>query len=114
MKLQKGKWYVCIKSWSDDGWTKFWEGCLLQCTKDDEMTDCYDVSHLFIDGEAEEIFREATAIESNIARSTEFDVNDLLEHMSAFDPNTTLIDIYKKGVLDAIERIRKQLSISDV
>ena len=35
MKLQKGKWYVCIKNWSDDGWTKFYDGMLVKCYNDD-------------------------------------------------------------------------------
>ena len=38
MKLQKDKWYVCIKSWSDDGWCKFSEGDLLRCEKDNVIT----------------------------------------------------------------------------
>ena len=111
MKLQKGKWYVCIKSWSDDGWTKFWEGSIIQCVKDDELTDCYDISHLFVDDEPEQIFREATELECNIASATEVDMKEFVKEFGSFESEETLMNIYQKGAEDMLWHIRRILNI---
>jgi len=112
MKLQKGKWYVCVKPWSDDGWTKFAEGDLLLCEKDDELTDCYGVSHLFLeDDEPERLFREATDIERNIASATEVNVDEFVEGVHYFEPQETLADIYRLGAEAMLCHIRARMSI---
>lgn len=112
MQLQKGKWYVCIKSWSDDGWCKFAEGDLLQCEYDNIMRDRYGITHLFVDDEVEQIFREATESESNIANATIVDMDEFMEDIGRFEPNTTLADIYRYGAERMLKHIREHLTIN--
>lgn len=112
MKLEKGKWYVCIHDWSDDGWTKFYEGTIIQCDKDDIMVDCYDIRHLFVEDDMpERIFREATDLERNIVSATEVNIDELMEDIEPFSPNDTLVDIYRRGAKAMLRHIKAQLSI---
>ena len=112
MKLEKGKWYVCIRNWGDDGWTKFYEGMLVQCCKDDEMTDVYDIRHLFVEDDMpERIFREATDLERNIVSATEVNIDEFMEDIEPFSPNDTLVDIYRRGANAMLRHIKAQLSI---
>lgn len=112
MKLQKGKWYVCIDAWSDDGWSKFVEGDLVQCENDDVMVDCYGTGHVLLeDDEPERIFREATDVERNIASATEVNVDEFMEGISYFESETTLKEIYRAGADRMLKLIKAQLSI---
>ena len=112
MKLQKGKWYVCIRNWGDDGWTKFWEGNLIQCDNDDLMVDCYGHSHLFMEDDMpERIFREATDTERAIAGATEVNMDEFMEDRDCFSPEDTILDIYRHGAEAMLRHIREQLSI---
>lgn len=112
MKLQKDKWYVCIKSWSDDGWTKFRKGDLLRCEKDGELMDCYNVSHVFDDEWAGFLFREATDIERNIASATEVNLDEFMEDIMHFNPEDTLIGIYREGAYRMLKHIQANLTIN--
>ena len=112
MKLQKGKWYVCIKSWADDGWCKFANGDLLRCENDDIMIDCYGIGHVFLeDDEPELIFREATETERNIASATEVNIDEFMEAISYFAPEDTLLQIYRRGAEAMLRHIKAQMSI---
>ena len=113
MKLQKGNWYVCIKNWSDDGWTKFYEGMLLLCEYDDELTDCYGITHLFVDDEPEQIFREATETERNIANATEVNIDEFMESVDYFDSSLSIKDIYRNGAEAMLRHIRANLNIKE-
>lgn len=113
MKLQKGKWYVCIDTWSDDGWSKFVEGDLVRCENDDVMVDCYGIGHMFLeDDEPERIFREATDVERNIASATEVNVDEFMEGISYFEKTDTLADIYRHGAEAMLRHIKAQMSIN--
>lgn len=113
MKLQKGKWYVCIDAWSDDGWSKFVEGDLVRCENDDVMVDCYGTGHVFLeDDEPERIFREATDVERNIASATEVNVDEFMEGISYFEKTDTLADIYRHGAEAMLRHIKAQMSIN--
>lgn len=112
MKLQKGKWYVCIDAWSDDGWTKFADGDLVRCEHDDELTDCYGITHLFLEDDMPQLnFREATETESNIASATDVSIDEFVEGISYFEPETTLKEIYRAGADRMLKLIKAQLSI---
>lgn len=112
MKLQKGKWYVCIKSWSDDEWCKFVEGDLLRCEHDDELKDCYGISHLFVEEDLPQIhFREATETERNIANATAIDMDEFMEGVHFFEPTDTLANIYRRGAEEMLRNIVLQLNI---
>lgn len=111
MRLQKGKWYVCIKSWSDDGWTKFAEGDLLQCEHDDQMTDCYGITHLFVADEPDRTFREASINERNIASATEVNIDEFMESVDYFDTDLSTKDIYRKGAESMLRHIKARMSI---
>lgn len=111
MKLQQGKWYVCIRSWSDDGWCKFAEGDLVRCDNDGVVVDCYDIGHMFDEAEAGFLFREATDTERNIASATEVNVDEFMENIHHFENTDTLESIYRKGAEAMLRHIRTQMSI---
>ena len=111
MKLQKGKWYVCTKAWSDDGWTKFWEGSILLCGKDGELKDCYGITHVFPEKIAGALFREATTKERNIVSATEVNMDEFMEDIDFFDSGLSIKDIYRKGAEAMLQHIRANLSI---
>ena len=113
MKLQKGKWYVCIDAWSDDGWNKFMEGDLVQCEKDDVMTDYYGKEHMFKEEDKpERIFREANDVERNIASATEVNMDEFMDGIGYFvDKRDTLADIYRHGAEAMLRHIKSQMSI---
>lgn len=112
MKLQKGKWYVCIDAWSDDGWSKFVDGDLVLCEHDNELADCYGISHVFLeDDEPERNFREATEMERSIASATEVNIDEFMEAISYFAPEDTLLNIYRRGAEAMLRHIKAQLSI---
>ena len=111
MKIQKGKWYVCIEHWSDDGWCKFYKGTLLLCEKDDELKDIYGYSHQFNKDEAEKIFREATELERSIASGTEVNIDDVIKNISYFEPTQTIIEIYRMGAEKMLKFIRANLHV---
>ena len=51
LEIKKGEWYVCVNDWSDDGWTKFYKGDVLQAVDDYTFVDCYGFLHTFrVDG----------------------------------------------------------------
>ena len=103
---------MCIRNWGDDGWTKFYEGTIVQCDKDDIMVDCYDIGHLFVEDDMpERIFREATDLERNIASATEVNIDEFMEDIDRFSPNNTLADIYRRGAEAMLYHIKAQLSI---
>lgn len=113
MRLQKGKWYVCVRHWGDDGWTKFREGDLLRCDSNDVMVDCYDIGHVFTEDDCpERIFREATEEERNIASATEVDMEDLMKDVGRFEGTDTLSDIYRAGAEAMLHCIRSQMNIN--
>lgn len=112
MKLQQGKWYVCIRNWSDDGWTKFYDGMLVQCEKDGVMIDCYGIGHWFDEAEAGITFREATDAERNIASATEVNVDEFMKDIGHFENTNTLNDIYRQGAEAMLRHIRANLSIN--
>ena len=113
MKLQQGKWYVCIRNWSDDGWTKFAEGDLVRCDNDNVMVDCYGIGQVFLeDDEPERIFREATDMERNIASATEVNINEFLsDRICSFDPEDTLLGIYRRGAEVMLHHIKTRMNI---
>ena len=113
MKLQQGKWYVCIRNWSDDGWCKFYDGMLLRCDNDNEVKDVYDICHVFDEAEAGITFREATDTERNIASATEVNMDEFMKDRNhvEIDPNTTLDGIYRMGAEDMLHHIKSQMSI---
>lgn len=112
MKLQQGKWYVCIRNWSDDGWCKFYDGMLLRCNNDNEVKDVYNICHVFDEAEAGITFREATDTERNIASATEVNIDEFIkEEQPRFDSSDRLIDIYRCGAIDILRHIKSQMSI---
>ena len=51
LEIKKGEWYVCVNDWSDDGWSKFRKGDVLQAIDDYTFRDGYGIDHRFhIDG----------------------------------------------------------------
>lgn len=113
MKLQQGKWYVCTRSWSDDGWTKYFEGSLVLCSKDGLMVDVYGIGHVFDEAEAGIFFREATDTERNIASATEVDMDDFLESVIYnFNEEDTLLDIYLRGAENMLMYIRSEMYVN--
>jgi hypothetical protein len=110
MKLEKGKWYVCINSWSDDGWCKFNEGDVVQCEHDDEIKDCYGVTHVFKE-HPEHIFREATESESNLANCTNVNIDEFVRDIDSFESQERIIDIYRYGAENMLKYIRSKLTV---
>ena len=111
MKLQQGKWYVCIRNWSDDGWTKFYDGMLLRCDKDNVMVDVYDIGQEFDEAEASITFREANDTERSIASATEVDMDEFMEDIRHFENTDTLEGIYRRGAEAMLRHIKAQMSI---
>lgn len=111
MKLQKGKWYVCIRNWGNDGWTKFYDGMLVRCWNDGVMIDCYGYGHVFDEAEAGITFREATELERNIASATEVNMNEFMEDVTTFNNTDSLDDIYRMGAEAMLHHICVNLSI---
>ena len=112
MKLQQGKWYVCVGDWSDDGWTKFYDGMLVRCDKDNVLVDAWGISHVFLeDDEPERIFREATDTERNIVSATEVNRDEFRMDVSHFEAGSTLKDIYRRGAEDMLQYIKRNMRV---